>query len=156
MSSTCPIVGEGPDRARRLLLLALLAVLAALLLRRLPGAVERLLETPLPPPPAEVAGAVSLEVFVPRGKLREPVWLTSAPGDPKPRLFVVEKPGYVRIVEPDGAVRPRPFLDVHDRVSGASEQGLLGLAFHPKFAENGRFFVYFTDRRGDTRVIEAR
>jgi glucose/arabinose dehydrogenase len=45
---------------------------------------------------------------------------------------------------------------VSDRISSATEQGLLGLAFHPKYAENGRVFVYYTDRRGDIRVVEYR
>ena len=50
-----------------------------------------------------------------------------------------------------------PFLDITDRVgSSGSEQGLLGLAFHPRFAENGRFFVNYTDRSGDTHIAEFR
>jgi glucose/arabinose dehydrogenase len=61
----------------------------------------------------------------------------------------------VRVVE-GGKVREAPFLDVSSRVSRGSEQGLLSLAFHPEYAKNGRFFVSFTDRRGDTRVVERR
>src|SRR5512139_886783 len=68
------------------------------------------------------------------------------------RLFVIEKAGRIRIVQ-DGQLLPQPFLDITDRVgSGGSEQGLLGLAFHPQYAQNGRFFVNYTDRNGDTVI----
>ncbi len=79
------------------------------------------------------------------GELHQPVDLKHA-GDG--RLFVVEKQGVIRIVR-DDVLLPESFLDLRDRVgAGASEQGLLGLAFHPRFAENGRLFVNYTDARG--------
>src|SRR5678815_4828949 len=66
------------------------------------------------------------------------------------RLFVIEKPGRIRIVQ-NGQLIETPFLDITDRVgSGGNEQGLLGLAFHPQYAQNGRFFVNYTDKNGDT------
>ncbi|MDX1735743.1 MAG: PQQ-dependent sugar dehydrogenase, partial [Halioglobus sp.] len=59
--------------------------------------------------------------------------------------FVVERPGVIRILDSSGAVLPTPFLDIQDRVDdGASELGLLGLAFHPDYASNGYFYVYYT------------
>jgi len=68
------------------------------------------------------------------------------------RLFVVEKPGRIRILENDQLV-DAPFLDITDRVgSGGNEQGLLGLAFHPQYAQNGRFFVNYTDKSGKDTV----
>lgn len=70
-----------------------------------------------------------------------PVDLQSPPGDD--RLFVVEKGGFIRIVE-DGALVPEPFLDLSEGLLSGGEQGLLGLAFHPNYAENRRFFVFFT------------
>ncbi len=74
--------------------------------------------------------------------LAEPVFVTSPPGDR--RLFVVEQPGRIRIVD-EGRLLPEPFLDIGDRlVTEYNEQGLLGLAFHPDWAHNGRFFVYYT------------
>lgn len=112
---------------------------------------------PPPPPPSspppEVALKVRLEVFA-RG-LSEPVGLVYAPHDPHRRLFVVEKTGRVRVIE-RGQVQPGAFLDLSDRVSRGAEQGLLGLAFHPRWPGDPRFFVNYTDRRGDTRVVEFR
>jgi glucose/arabinose dehydrogenase len=66
------------------------------------------------------------------------------------RLFIIEKAGRIRIVENDQLL-DTPFLEITDRVgSNGNEQGLLGLAFHPQYAQNGRFFVNYTDTRGDT------
>jgi len=83
-----------------------------------------------------------------------PLLVVTPPGD-RERLFVVEKGGRVRIVR-NGAIVEPPFLDLRGEVSGGNEQGLLGLAFHPGYDGNGRFFVNFTDRAGDTRVVEYR
>ncbi len=70
------------------------------------------------------------------------------------RLFVVEQDGVIKIVDTLGAVLPTPFIDINPRVnSTGNEQGLLGLAFHPNYAQNGYFFVYYTQNNGgDTRV----
>lgn len=82
-----------------------------------------------------------------------PLDLTAPLNDP--RLFVVEKTGRIRVIK-DGAVLPAPFLDLHDRVSGGPEQGLLGLAFDPAYASNGRFVVNYTNLTGDTRISAFR
>jgi glucose/arabinose dehydrogenase len=84
--------------------------------------------------------------------LSDPVDLQSAPGDTS-RLFIVEKTGTIRIFQ-GGALVQRPFLDITSRMSNGSEQGLLGLAFHPQFASNRKFYVDYTDPSGDTRVVE--
>ena len=84
--------------------------------------------------------------------LSSPLGVTAA-GDGSGRLFVIEQGGTIRIVE-DGEVVSRPFLDVSDRVQAGGEQGLLGLAFHPGFADNGRLFVNYTDTSGDTVIAE--
>ncbi|MGQ0847778.1 MAG: PQQ-dependent sugar dehydrogenase [Actinomycetota bacterium] len=86
--------------------------------------------------------------------LTQPVLLLSPPGES--RRMVVERTGVVRVLDPTGILQPQPFLDLRDRVnSGGIEQGLLGMAFHPDFAENGRFFVYYY-RQGveQTRLSE--
>jgi glucose/arabinose dehydrogenase len=72
-----------------------------------------------------------------------------------PRLFVTLQAGRVVIVR-DGRVLPRPFLDLGDRVLGGAERGLLSIAFHPRYAENGWFFVDYTDLGGDTVVSRFR
>lgn len=86
--------------------------------------------------------------------LNTPVFLTSPPGD-LTRQFIVEKSGRIRILK-DDALLPTPFLDLSAKVSNGSEQGLLGLAFHPGYAANGRFVVYYTNTAGDTRVAVYR
>ena len=75
--------------------------------------------------------------------LIDPVNVTNA-GDGSGRIFVVERTGTIRIVQ-DGEVGETPFLDLSNAVkTDFLEQGLLGLAFHPDYAENGRFFVYYS------------
>jgi glucose/arabinose dehydrogenase len=62
------------------------------------------------------------------------------------RLFVVERAGRIRIVDAvTGAIQEPPFLDIHTRVAGGGERGLLGLAFAPDFASSGEFYVYYLD-----------
>lgn len=104
---------------------------------------------------AQVAdpGQVQLELEAVVAGLDRPLGAAHA-GDGSGRLFILEKPGRIRILH-HGALLDRPFLDLSDRVgSSASEQGLLGLAFHPRYAENGRLFVNYTDRDGDTVVAQ--
>jgi glucose/arabinose dehydrogenase len=79
----------------------------------------------------------------------QPAFLTAPPGDP--RLFIVDQPGRIWVIS-DGD--PEVFLDIRDEVGFGGERGLLGLAFHPDYAANGRFFVDYTDVDGDTRVME--
>jgi glucose/arabinose dehydrogenase len=87
--------------------------------------------------------------------LERPLFVTHAPGDAI-RVFVVEQPGRVRILDltqQPPALLPQPFLDITARVrSAGNEQGLLGLAFHADFAANHLFYVNYTDLAGDTVV----
>lgn len=77
----------------------------------------------------------------------QPLFVTFAPGD-ESRLFVVEQPGTIQVMV-DGVVQDEPFLDITDNVqNGGNEQGLLGLAFHPDYAENGRFYVNYSAQGG--------
>ncbi|NWG32811.1 MAG: PQQ-dependent sugar dehydrogenase [Chloroflexi bacterium] len=72
------------------------------------------------------------------------------------RLFVVEKGGHIHIIE-NGRLLEEPFLDIEDRVNDSSnEMGLLGLAFHPNYAQNGYFFVNYTGSGGDTFISRFR
>jgi len=87
--------------------------------------------------------------------LDRPLFLTHA-GDQSGRIFVVEKVGRILIFQ-DGVQLEVPFLDIVQQVNSRdSERGLLGLAFHPKYAENGQFFVNYTDLDGDTVVARYR
>jgi glucose/arabinose dehydrogenase len=105
--------------------------------------------TPTPLPPTELPDPASAAWTIVTGGLDSPIDIQSA-GDE--RLFVVEQVGRIRIVE-SGVLQPGPFLDMSDRVgSEGNEQGLLGLAFHPDFEQNGAFFVNYTDVSGDTVV----
>jgi glucose/arabinose dehydrogenase len=101
--------------------------------------------------PAE-ARAVKLEKVV--EGMNRPVLLTFAPGDPRKRLFVLEQHvGRVRVIE-GGTLQKDVFVDLKGKVSTGNEQGLLGLAFAPDFADSHRVYVSYTDRGGDTRIVE--
>jgi glucose/arabinose dehydrogenase len=73
--------------------------------------------------------------------LAEPTFATAAPGDDT-RLYVLEKSGAIRIIR-NGQLLAEPFLDLKEFVDTFNEQGLIGLAFHPDYADNGRFFVQY-------------
>ena len=82
---------------------------------------------------------------------KNPLYLTSA-GDNSGRIFIVEKAG--RIISLKNG-KSDTFLDITDRVrSRETERGLLSVAFHPSFVNNGRFFVYYTDTQGDVVISE--
>ena len=85
----------------------------------------------------------------------DPVHVTNA-GDGTGRIFVVERPGQVWIVQ-FGEELPEPFLDIRDVVGDSGqEQGLLSIAFHPEFGTNGVFYVNYTDLSGDTVIARYR
>ena len=95
--------------------------------------------------------SISVDPFV--TGLTQPVYLTNA-GDGSDRLFIVEQPGTIRIVR-NGAVLTTPFLDIRSRVTAGGERGLLSVAFHPQYRDNGRFFVNYTASRPNLKTIIA-
>lgn len=119
---------------------------------------------------AVIAGALILALSLPAARAQtpgfalepvangftRPLYLTHA-GDGSGRLFVVEQGGAIWVLQ-DGQRLEAPFLDVSDRISpealgtGYTERGLLGLAFHPDYAENGVFFIDYTDRNGSSVI----
>src|SRR5215218_7050413 len=105
-----------------------------------------------PRPAAERGGAHSFDVERVATGLNRPDWVGAAPGDPG-ALWVLEQPG--RVIRIAGG-RRTTLLDISGQVLTGAEQGLLGIAFHPDFASNGRLFLHWSDRRGDTRVAEFR
>ncbi len=83
--------------------------------------------------------------------LRNPVHIAHA-GDGSRRLFIVEQAGIIRIYK-DGKLLPEPFLNIKERVRSGGEMGLLGVAFHPNFSENRRFFVDYTSGAGGLHTV---
>jgi glucose/arabinose dehydrogenase len=86
------------------------------------------------------------------GTFSNPTYVTAPPSDGS-RLFVVEQGGTIRVVQ-NGHQRDRPFLDLRDRVAAGGERGLLSMAFAPNYAQNHRFYVYYTEDGGDIKVVE--
>jgi glucose/arabinose dehydrogenase len=130
-------------------------VVATVAPRVVPAAVVDAAPAPDLPPPSEKLSAppdLRLQLVEVASGLDRPVALVAPPGDTR-RLFVVEQVGRIRVLE-DGKLKPGAFLDIKRDVSRANEQGLLGLAFHPRFADNHRLYINFTDRRGDTNIVE--
>ena len=88
------------------------------------------------------AAIESVELQPILANLSEPLFVTNA-RDQTNRLFIVERTGKIKVLQP-GATTPTVFLDVTAKVElGGGEQGLLGLAFHPQYPANGRFFIYY-------------
>ena len=113
------------------MMMALAAVLTAVL------AVASATALPLPAREAGPLDTLALELVPVADGFDDPLFVTAAPGDPG-RLYVVEQPGAIRLVEADGSVAAEPFLDLSAKLSSGGERGLLGLAFHPGYADNGR------------------
>jgi glucose/arabinose dehydrogenase len=104
-----------------------------------------------PDEPLPTSFELGLEVVA--SGLSGPVHLTAPPGDP--RLFVVEQPGRIRIVQ-NGQLLAVPFIDLTPKIASGGERGLLSLAFDPGYATSGYFYVDYTDRNGDTVVERYR
>ncbi|HEX2092261.1 MAG TPA: PQQ-dependent sugar dehydrogenase, partial [Longimicrobiaceae bacterium] len=104
-------------------------------------------------PPVDPGGPVGIRLQEVAAGLGNPLYLTAPRSDP--RLFVVEQPGRIRVIE-NGSLLPTPFLDITDRVLSGGERGLLSVAFHPQYASNGFLYVNYTDRNGDTRIERYR
>jgi glucose/arabinose dehydrogenase len=85
--------------------------------------------------------------------LARPVFVAFAPGDS--RMFVLEQAGKIRTVQ-DGRLQPESFLDITALVGCCGERGLLGLAFHPQYAQNRLFFVNYTNKSGNTVIAKYR
>ncbi len=100
----------------------------------------------------EQASSPVMLVPVVTSGLRSPLFVTHA-GDRSGRLFVVEQPGRIRVVQGSTLVKT-PFLDISDLVDFGGERGLLGLAFHPEYTSHGRLFVNYS-RSDDGATIVA-
>jgi glucose/arabinose dehydrogenase len=139
-----------------------LAACAALLLGCGSGDDSTSARVPAPPvhqgkapanlPTGDGNGGVTLTKL---GDFSEPLYVTQPRGD-SANLFVVQRGGQIRVIH-NGKVLSQPFLDVGNLITTAGqEQGLLSMAFAPDYAKSGRFYVDYTDTKGDTRVVEYR
>lgn len=90
---------------------------------------------------------VSIELF--KDGFSKPLCLQHANDE---RLFVVEQDGKIKIIQGNGTINPIPFLDISSKISNGGERGLLGLAFHPNYSNNGYFYVNYTNPNGDTQI----
>jgi glucose/arabinose dehydrogenase len=89
------------------------------------------------------------------GTFQNPLYVTSPPGDRR-RVMVVEQNGRIMVVR-GGRKLARPFLDIHTKVIGGGEQGLLSVAFAPDYQQSRRFYVYYSENgTGDNVVVEYR
>src|ERR1041385_1398728 len=104
----------------------------------------------LVPVPSDVASKVALKEIA--HGLKRPVLLTSAPNDARRRLFIVEQAGAIQILE-NGKLHDKPFFTIGE-LSHGNEEGLLGLAFHPRFAENRKLYVNYTAKDMSTHIVE--
>ncbi|HBF23861.1 MAG TPA: hypothetical protein DDW23_08635 [Planctomycetes bacterium] len=95
----------------------------------------------------------SLAVDLVAKGLEQPLFLTSPPDDLE-RLFVLERPGRIRILK-NGSLLEEPFLDIKRKITTRGEGGILGLAFHPNYKENGRFFINYTEKKNKGATIVA-
>lgn len=99
----------------------------------------------------EIEGLGAEEIVEDR-TFESPTYLTQAPGDDQ-TLYLLERPGRILRIR-NGEVLEEPFLDIRDRVgTGHKERGLLGLAFHPEYEENGRFFIFYTPSDEHKNVV---
>ena len=142
-SVTTPVASR-PGLRRRVAALVLVLVGSACL------ALPTFGQSPATPAFQATDVSVTLEPFA--GGLTSPVFVT-ADGSGSGLLYAVEQPGRIRAISADGTVQAAPFLDISDRVTFGGEQGLLGLAFHPGYASNGRLFVDYTRALDGATVI---
>ena len=107
-------------------------------------------------PGGKLPGNVAVQLVEVAGGFVDPINVSS-PHDGTGRLFVCERPGVIRIIDKNGKVMPEPFYDNRSNTNFQFlEQGLYCIAFHPKFKENGRFFVSYADMwfNGATFIVE--
>ena len=101
------------------------------------------------PPIGDGVGGFTLTQL---GDFERPIHADDAPGT-KNNLYVAEQEGVIKVLS-GATVLPTPFLDIRDIVKCCGEEGLLSIAFHPKYRKNRLLYVYFTNATGDNVVME--
>jgi glucose/arabinose dehydrogenase len=154
--SACAAPGNPPARTQAATSTAAVIIQATATSQPAPTTQPTQAATPTPPPPTTAAAQpigtfeIDLKPIV-QGGLTRPDYLTHAGDD---RLFVVEQPGRLRIIK-DGRLLDQPYLDMTDKVTtNGNEQGLLSVAFHPAYQNNGQFWVNYTRVPDGATVIE--
>jgi glucose/arabinose dehydrogenase len=104
--------------------------------------------------PVQEESALRLRLIRVASGFDDPVHVAATRSEPD-RLYVVEQAGRIRVLA-RGRVRAGAFLDIRERVRSGGEQGLFAVAFHPRYAQNRKLYVHYTDRNGDTRVVQYR
>jgi glucose/arabinose dehydrogenase len=135
---------------RSIAVISAVAVLAVAAVALGSGDDDALSDVQPPAPATEQGRAHAFDVEELATGLNRPTYVGAAPGD-QDALWVLEQPG--RVIRLHGDER-RTVLDLTDRVRTGSEQGLIGIAFHPDYATSGALYLHYTDLDGDTRVIE--
>src|SRR5689334_17179571 len=122
--------------------LGLCVLSSVLLLANCGGSKDSSSPTPTSPNPSTPVAATppAVKLVDVMGGFSGPVGIDSRPDG---RMFVVEQRGVIKIVK-SGAVNGAPFLDIQSKVAHGAETGLLGLAFHPQFDTNHKFYVYYS------------
>ncbi len=101
--------------------------------------------------PDECEGPCDITLQFVAGGLASPVYVTSEPGDAS-RLYVLEQnSGRIRLID-NGVLQATPFLDIGSIIASGGERGLLCMAFHPDYASNGYFYVYYTNTSGNSAL----
>jgi glucose/arabinose dehydrogenase len=136
-------LGTGPSRPLLLAGRIALAILASVALALSSGHLTQA---------ANDSDAVAIDMVAVAEGFEQPVFVAAAPGEAG-TLYVVEQRGLVRVTDRDGAVAEQPFVDLTADVSFGGERGLLGLAFHPDYEANGRFFVNYTRAADGATVV---
>lgn len=93
--------------------------------------------------------AQMLQLELISNEINQPVELTHAGDD---RIFVAQQNGIIRIMSAEGVLNTTPFLDISNLTSASGERGLLGLAFSPYYANDGRFYINYTNAQGNTVI----
>ena len=140
-----------------LLLLGAVAAPMALAQNATPSSLDQSGSSQTVEPGGDLPGDPAVQLVKVAEGLIDPINVAQ-PDDGSGRIFVVERTGTIRIIDQDGNLLPDPYLDVTETVKiDFLEQGLLGLAFHPDYADTGTFYIYYTDYRtnGDAMVASV-